>query len=1057
MIRLQALGGLELKPSGFTQPKPLLLLAYLALEGRQQRRHLAELFWPGGQGMKSLSMTLTRLRQGAGPVVEADDQRVWTTVPSDVKVLLEALAKRRWLRVAELYAGAFVEGVVLDWSSELEEWIYATREYLAERVQYALLNLAEEAAHKRDFQAAADFAERAYRLPGLAGSEVGRLERLYHLLTAGQSLLAPEVRKEAESYGIALRLSTAEARAAFETAATIPHNLSLKGTSFVGRDLELTEIATLLAKPSCRLLTLTGPGGSGKTRLALQVAHEQLRLGSYPGGVFMVMLEGLTQAELLFVKLAQALELGLAGQEAPLSQLVRAIGDKRMLLVLDNFEQLLGKAAGLSAGLDQSGAGFAGPASGKPADALPAQLAVMSKAAGRSSDLDRSEVDGALILLDLLQACPNLGLLVTSRERLNLEEEHLFVLEGLPYPKEAITVWEEAEASDAVQLFAQRAQQAQPAFDLTPETLPDVIRICRLVEGLPLGLELAASWVRLMPPSEIAEEIARNLDFLTSSTRNVPERQRSLRAVFESSWQLLGAKEQAGLRKLAVFHGGFTREAAAEVAEATLPLLASLADKSLLRVLPSGRYDRHPLLYQFIYEKLVERPAEKRRTQANHAAYYLGLAAKAEPLLRSSEQVYWFGRMDEELENFRVAFAYLKDDPLRALKLAGALGYFWEVRGHYREGCDTVSRLLRRVAVLDEVSAKAALVAARLAWRQGDHQAARTWYERSLARAEALAARPIQVEALSGLGLIAQVNLGEYEAAHHHFQRALELARECEDKALVAQSLRLLGALYVEYSRYQEAKRCYEESAALHAELEDFHGRAKSLLNLATVLTYLGELEEAHRLNLESLELLRAVGDRYGEGVSLLNLGMDAASSGDRQKSLQLYQASLALFRELGDERMVSHLLNNLAGDHQKLGEPHEARALLEESLAIQRRIGDVSLISHALYILGQVHHDLGERDEAYRRYQECIALCRQHGENWALMRVLEVLARWYIERQDYLAASTALEEARELAKAAGDKNTLKKVEETQARLELAQQATARSVPRRKRPPKTVH
>jgi predicted ATPase len=1066
VIQLKALGGLQLEPSSFTQPKPLLLLIHLALEGAQQRRHLAELFWPEGQGLKSLSMTLTRLRQGAGPVVEADDRRVWTTVASDVKALLETLDKSQWRRAAELYTGAFVEGVVLDWGSELEEWVYTTREYLAERVQYALLNLAEAAAMQSDFQTAAGFAERAYRLPGLAGTEVGRLKQLYSLLAAGQSLLAPEVRKEAESYGIALRLSTAEARAAFETTAAIPHNLVLKGTSFVGRDLELTEIATLLAKPSCRLLTLTGSGGSGKTRLALQVAHEQLKLGSYPDGVFMVMLEAIAHAQLLPTQLAQALNLDLAEGE-PLSQVKRALGHKRLLLVLDNFEQLLGKAAGRSSDLDRSevdGAGAAGRvgiAKGKAEDGSSEQLAVMGKAAGQSSDLDRfrirrsgegenaREADGAVMLSELLRACPNLKLLITSRERLNLEEEHVFLLEGLPYPKRAAPAWEEAEASDAVQLFVQRAEQAQPSFGLTLETLPDVIRICHLVEGLPLGLELAASWVRYLSCAEIAAEISRNLDFLTSSTRDVPERQRSLRAVFASSWRLLGAKEQEALRKLSVFRGGFRREAAGKVTGATLPLLASLVDKSLLRVLPDGRYDRHPLLYYFIHEKSVAKPAERLRTQCDHAAYYLELAAKAEPLLRSSEQVYWFNRLEEELENFRVAFDYLADDPLRALKLAGELGYFWEVRGHYREGYEVVSRFLDRVQAVDKVTAKALLIAANLARRQGDHQAAQRRYEASLSQAETLAEAPIQIEALNGLGIIAKLNRGDYQSAHRYYQQGLELARRSADKALVAQSLRLLGALAVEHSRYREAQRSYEESARLYTALGDQHSRAKSLVNLATVLTYLGDLDKAHQLNLASLELFRVVGDKHGEGISLLNLGLDAATRGERRESIRLYQESLALFRTLGEQHMVSHLLNNLAGVYQELAELHQARELLAESLAIQRHIGDVSLISHALYILGQVHHDLGESEAAYRCYQECVELCRKNDENWALMRVLEVLAKWHIERQDYSAARAALEQARALAEVAGDHQTLAKVRETQARLEAASSSTVTAAPKR--------
>jgi ATP-dependent Clp protease ATP-binding subunit ClpA len=298
--QLKALGGLRLESSPFTQPKPLVLLSYLSLEGSQQRRHVAELFWQDGNRMKSLSMTLTRLRQGAGEVVKADDKRTWTTLTSDAKALLESLDKSDWQKVNDLYTGAFLEGVVLeDWGNELEEWVYTTREYLAERVQYALLNLAEDTAKKQEFDKAGELAERAYKLPGLGGTELTNLKRLYPLLTAGQSILAPEARKELEEYGLTLTLTTAEARATFRQEAKVSSTLPMRGTSFVGRNEELAELATLLSKPNVSLLTLLGPAGVGKTRLALQLAHEQLKLATFKDGVYFVPLDALSSSSII--------------------------------------------------------------------------------------------------------------------------------------------------------------------------------------------------------------------------------------------------------------------------------------------------------------------------------------------------------------------------------------------------------------------------------------------------------------------------------------------------------------------------------------------------------------------------------------------------------------------------------------------------------------------------------------------------------------------------------------------------------------------------------------
>jgi predicted ATPase/uncharacterized protein HemY len=985
VAQLKALGGLKLEGTAFTRPTPLLLLTYLSLEGSQQRRHVAELFWQGGNHMKSLSMTLTRLRQGAGDVVEADEKRTWTRLQSDAKELLESLDQSHWQQASDLYTGAFLEGVVLDdWSSELEDWVYTTREYLAERVQYALLNLAEEAAKKQDFDNARDLAERAYKLPGLAGTEVTSLKRLYPLLCAGCSLLAPEVRKNIEEYGLKLELTTEKARATFEQVLATPNTLPVRGTSFIGRDEELTELATLLNKPKVALLTLLGHAGVGKTRLALQLAHEQQKLGGFKDGVYFVPLDALGDASLLTSSLLSHFGLTQQGKAEPLDQLTNFIASKNILLVLDNFEHLL---------------------------------------------------DGSSLLSTLLNTCQNLKILVTSRERLHLEEEHLFPLEGLAFPTVDVS-FEEARTFDAVTLFRERAQQLQPQFELQ-EQLDAILRICKLVEGLPLGLELAASWVRLMSCTEIADEIQRNLEFLTTTTRNVPERHRSLKAAFEYSWKLLTPKEQEVLRKLSVFVGGFRREAASTFTGATIPLLASLVDKSLLRVLPNGRYDRHPLLYQFTQEKLAEQPSEQFKNREHHACYYVAFAEHADTHLQGNEQVTWFGRLDEELDNLREALGYLetKDDLSTALRLATALGYFWNTRGYYAEGCSHLTTLLSKTSGTTFTRAKASLRAGDLLWKQGNHVSAQTLYEQSLATAKTLGERSLQAKALTGLGIIAELNRSDFEGARSHYQSALELAGESGDKACLADALCQLGALSSEEGNYHYAQTCYETSANLYDELGNQQGRAKLLTNLATVLTYLGEFYKAHALNVESLELLRSVGDRHGMGIALLNLGVDASET---QEKIKYYQESLQLFRDLGDKRMVSHLLNNLGGNFQKLAELDKAQTLLEESLAIQQQVGDVALIAHALYILGQILRDKGAFQQAHQTYNTCIDLCRKNDDNWTLMRVLEVFAKLHLHEQDYQSAKVALEEALLLAQKAGDKKTLEKILETQARLSEA-------------------
>lgn len=384
--------------------------------------------------------------------------------------------------------------------------------------------------------------------------------------------------KAAGGYGITLKLTADKARGRYKNVAA--HPLPLRGTSFVGRDIELTELATLLSRPKVSLLTLLGPAGVGKTRLALQLAYGQLRLGTFQDAVWFIRLDTPSDAQQLPSRLVGDLGLTQRANTEPMEQLTTFIAKRKMLLVLDNFEGL---------------------------------------------------VEGAGFLSQLLGTCPNLKVLVTTRERLRLEEEHVFPVQGLRYPT---TLSEDARLSDAVRLFGERARQVQPHFDVKRE-LAGVAAVCRLVEGLPLGIELAASWTRVMPCAEIAEEIARTLD-LSSTTQNVPERHRSLKAAFESSWGRLSENERNVLSKLSVFRGGFRREAASAVGDATIPVLASLVDKSLLRVLPNGRYDRHPLVYGFTHGKLLE--SDRSGVEAEHEACYLRLVQAQEEVARQGRQ-----------------------------------------------------------------------------------------------------------------------------------------------------------------------------------------------------------------------------------------------------------------------------------------------------------------------------------------------------------------------------------------------------------------------------------
>ena len=379
-MHLRTLGGLSLAGTSFTRPKPLLLLAFLVLEGPQHRRHLAQLFYPAAANPhRSLASEINRLRKGAASAIETDGDRVWSEIGSDAQTLVTTLEANDLDEGIKLYAGRFLDGVFLkDWSVELEEWVYGKRKALAGRMRQALLTVAEREAGDGDFKAAALRAERAYLLPGAPEPALDELRRLYTPLRAGESLQATEVNREAEAYGATLELSAEQARSSFRAAAshsgsTTPSGLSVQPTRFVGRREEKEALQALLESPDCRLITLVGPGGVGKTRLAIEVARAQQ--GAFADGVHFAPSAAVASPDLMIYTLAEALNVSLEGQMDSRMNLLSQLRERELLLVMDNLEQLL---------------------------------------------------EGVSLIAEVLTAAPRIKVLATSRERLDLLSEQLF-------------------------------------------------------------------------------------------------------------------------------------------------------------------------------------------------------------------------------------------------------------------------------------------------------------------------------------------------------------------------------------------------------------------------------------------------------------------------------------------------------------------------------------------------------------------------------------------------------------------------------------------------------
>ena len=634
------------------------------------------------------------------------------------------------------------------------------------------------------------------------------------------------------------------------------HTLPYQATAFLGRDHDLARIVALLHDPTVRLVTLTGPGGTGKTRLALQAAAEVL--DAYPDGVFFVPLAALTDARLVPSAVASGLGLREAGGPSPAEAVRQALAGKRLLLVLDNLEQI--------------------------AEAAP-------------------------FVADLVAASPELQVLATSRVPLRLRAEHEYPVLPLGLPPRHGASPEEDLASPAVQLFVERAQAVKPGFILTPETAPAVAEIVRRLDGLPLAIELAAARVRILPPAALLARLEKRLPLLTGGPRDAPARQQTLRDAIGWSHDLLTPAEQTLYQRLAVFAGGAALEAVEAVAnpEGHLDVLAGLdrlVEHSLLRsgegVDGEPRFTMLETIREYGLERLEER-GEAEATRRAHAGVFLALAEEAEPELTGPEQVTWLDRLEVEHDNLRASLGWALDaDPQIALRLAGALGWFWFLRGYLNEGRDWLDRTL---AVGGEPG-------------------------------------PLHVRAFSAAGRLAR-HRGDYQKAIGLQETSLELARTFQDRRAEALALFELGALagLAEGDAAREAALT-EASLAVWRELGDSWGIARTLNNLGYEAYLQGDLNAAVPLLDEGVTLARAAGDRSVLAYILDSRGVVAEAQGELERATDLYKEALALAQQIGNRLVEAFALSSLAGMAVRQGQPARAARMWGAASALRDAIG---------------------------------------------------------------------------------------------------------------------
>lgn len=967
MLRLYLFGAPRIERDGLVVPlrrtKALALLAYLAMAGQpQDRERLIALLWPEfdeasarNNLRRELSLLKTMLDE---ELVVADrlqlawnqqahfwldvhifqQQRMLATQHGHTQGALCAECAAALQAAIQLYTDDLMAGFSVPDSQAFDEWQFFQREELRQQLGEALQMLISWHCRRGEYSLALAYARRSLSLDPLDEPGQRELMRLY--ACSGQQAAAlrqyeecvrlldnelgvepeaatRELYEQIRSRTFAKPLLPPEPQGVTEQAMPAPvpvavpvvkYNLP-QSDGFVGRQRELADIIRRLTDPACRLLTLTGPGGIGKTRLALQAAHilaqEAGSDEAFADGVLFVALAAVRTADGLLAALASAaqFELGSNG----LMQLYDHFRTKRMLLVLDNFEQLL----------------------------------------------DQAECIGAL-----LTAAPRLRLLVTSREALNIQEEWFHPINGLSIPcaDDDISGVAQLAHFDAIRLFEQHARRVRSDFTLSRVREP-VVRLCRLVDGIPLALELAASWLKVVPVEQVVTALERDLDILTTRDRNIPERHRSMRVVLNESWAQLSPEQQHILAGMAVFVGGCTAEAAEAVAGASLPVLATLVEKSLVRSGSDGRFLLHELLRQYLEERLCASPEAEQQAYARHTEFFCAMAEQGEEELQGAQQLAWVERLSADQDNLRAVLRRLHTagDTARLLRLGVALSHFWFIRGYRTEG--------------------------------------RAWLQCGL---DLLAATPtaqvpasLHGQALRGAGKLAFTQ-DDFAAAEVYHQASLEAFERAGDITGIEIALNNLGLAALYRSNLPAARSYLERSLVLAPQSGSEWNYAASTHNLAIVLSKQGDMASARPLFEESLALSRSAGDIFGILVSLVDYGNALAQYGDYAAASTLAEEALCLSRESNNIQLTSDALGILGLIALLRGQNRQACSIFEQVLAFNRTIDEgKSLPVDTLVYQGIALIREGDLAKAREQLRTALIIARSMPQHAQLQMVL--------------------------------------------------------------------
>lgn len=968
-IHLSLLGSWQLIANGEKKREPRQkvkgLLAYLALEANQthSREQLSALLWPEmgkKESQNNLCVTLYRLKKlmNHSDVIEASRGEVSfnTAVSHAIDVSQFETAVKKTERhdhaslsqcqacladletAVSLYRGEFLEGLVLTGYDAFAEWHFVWRERLHIMALKQLERLAKAMWQNGRFNRVEAYARRQIALDNL--NEAGHRNLMRALYAQGQRTAALQQYEQcvallAKELGVPPAIETEQLKTAVEQETLAfqpkhertkpeniePTNLPEYLTPFFGREEELALLAERLSQKRYRLISLVGPGGIGKTRLAIEAARRQL--DHFADGVYFVSLVGVQTVHEIPGAISESIGISLVGAAPAAEQIVTLLANKKMLLLIDNLEHLM---------------------------------------------------DGVSLLQTMLAQAPELTLLVTSRERLNIQSEDLFRLRGLPYPTERHDLT--AVQYPAIRLFGDRAHRLKKQFWLNEDTLPHVVQICQAVEGLPLGLELAATWVRDLSVAEIAEGLEQDLSLLQTDMRDIDPRHRHIEAIFDYSWRLLSTEEQKILPLLTLFKGGFTQEAASAICNASPVVLKRLRYKTLIRGDGNNRYAVHELIRQIAARRL---PTVLEEAKIRFVTYYLDLLKAHQPMLLTKEAREAAQQITNDIDNVRQAWQWaIALDEFKMLKKAApALADYFIHTGYYVDGQGMIERA---VAALPEHQHRerpfflieiAALLSAHY---YGKLDELKRIIDEVLTLTEGQPEH-IEIRARACLylsrGLFA--NTIDSEQSQAYAEQAMVLARQSDSLPLIGDAYVQLGCLHYRYENTEAAVASIQEGLKIYESLGDFRRILDGTRALTLAYSESGNLIKTFELEKNLLALKQQWHSELGVADQYFNLSISYASFGDTKTGITLLLKAMDIYQKCNDKEAIQSSYAILGEHYYNIGDDERSIDYYRKAVALQEELKLTSRLCGELTGFSQPLQRSGLLDEAQQVLERAI------------------------------------------------------------------------------------